>query len=283
MANFRAIIKCMDKVVSENTIIEKKHKWAPPPYAFVRKRSAGTKIAPHSHSFFEFVYFFDGDGVLEYGDTAFRFSSNTYYLMAPGMAHSEFFEHTGKSLVLWFELPAESALVSVVQNDSVLSLYAIAERIGQEIGLCLYGYEKLVASLITEISVLLGRQQSLKRQSQGYAIHNIIAYIDEYYMTSLHIAELAAECNYSEDHFRILFRNITGKNPKEYLLSKRIALAKKLLKETLTPIAKISENCGFEYYSHFMAHFKKATGISPADYRRRFKTQTTDNPADDAH
>jgi len=190
--------------------------------------------------------------------------------MKPGKVHGEIHERTGKSLVLWFELPFESDFVSIAQNDSALSFHGIAERIRSEIKERLFGYDKLVASLITEIVVLLGRRQSLKKQNSDYMIHNIIAYIDEYYMTPLQVTELASESNYSDDHFRILFNKITGKNPKEYILSKRVALAKKQLKETLTPIAHISENCGFEYYSQFMAYFKKKTGHSPADYRKRF-------------
>lgn len=234
----------------------------------MRSRTAKTKIAMHGHKTYEFVYFFSGRGLLEFDDTSFEFSSGTYYLMQPQKQHSEFYFNTGKSLVIQFDLPADMGLlIPIAQNDVSLNLYPLLERIRNELREKQYGYNDLVEGLTAEIVILLSRQRHVKDKQPDQSLPNVIAYIDEYYMTSLNIKELAAECNYSEDHFRILFNAITGKNPKEYILSKRIKLAKKQLKETKFALKDISENCGFEYYTHFTMAFKKRTGFTPAQYR----------------
>lgn len=240
------------------------------PYTFVRTRTSGTKIPMHTHKCCEFVYFLSGSGTLEYDDTVFEFSAGSYYYMEPNKLHSEIYHQTGKSLVVWYPFPFELGLKSIAQNDSILNLYKISEYIRAEHKTQLDNSDTMINALITEIMILLDRQQSLKKHNTEYLIHNAIAYINEYYMTSLKIDDLAAECNYSPGHFRVLFRNITGQNPKDYILNKRIALAKKQLKQTQLSIEKICENCGFNFYSQFMSQFKTKTGYSPSDYRKRF-------------
>ena len=237
-------------------------------FAFMRSRTAKTKISLHSHKTYEFVYFYSGRGLLEYDETQFEFSAGSYYLMEPNKEHSEFYYNTGKSLVIQFDLNIESDLFSISQNDVSLNLYSLVERIRNEQKEKLYGYNNLIDGLTMEIIIMLSRQRNLKTTQNNHILYNVIAYIDEYFMTPLNIKELAAECNYSEDHFRILFHSITGKNPKEYILSKRIKLAKKQLKETKYSLQAICDNIGFEYYSHFNMAFKKWTGFTPAQYRK---------------
>ena len=239
--------------------------------SFMRSRKAQTKVSIHSHKAYEFVYFFSGKGVLEYDENSFEFSKGSYYLMEPEKKHSEFYYNTGKSLVIQFESPEDLPVLSLAQKDDKLNLYPISERIHLELTDQQYGFFSLIQGLTNEIIILLSRQHHAHIQKNDLQLHQAISYIDEYFMTSININEIATECHYSNDHFRILFKNITGKLPKDYIVAKRIKLAKQQLRETDYSLQTIASNCGFEYYTHFTMTFKKKTGFTPGDYRSKFK------------
>lgn len=62
---------------------------------------------------------------------------------------------------------------------------------------------------------------------------------------------------------------VTGLTTTELILQLRIALAKELLDTTDCPVWEISAKCGMENDSYFMTLFKKATGMTPLQYRKR--------------
>ncbi len=57
----------------------------------------------------------------------------------------------------------------------------------------------------------------------------------------------------------------------EYVLKRRITLAKKLLTTTSLPISGIAIQCGFQQPSYFCTSFKKVEGVSPSTF---LKTNT---------
>lgn len=238
-------------------------------YSFVRTRKCKVYIPTHSHKNYEFVYFFSGKGTLWYENKQTTFSAGCYYLMEPGVLHSELYENTGKSLVVQFDKPQEDFnLSSLFQSDTALNLKRQCERILEELKNRLFGYDVVVESIMKEMLVLLARQQHKKAGFGTNSVQETIIYLDEYYMTNIKVAELAKDCGYSPDHYRVLFKQMTKQTPKEYILSKRIRLAKKLLKETKLSVTEISERCGFGSYAQFTVFFKSHTKYAPLSYRK---------------
>lgn len=64
---------------------------------------------------------------------------------------------------------------------------------------------------------------------------------------------------------------LTGLSPVQYILSLRLRLAKKLLRESDTPITSIALDCGFNSSGYFSRVFKKDTGMTPSQYRKQQK------------
>jgi len=62
-----------------------------------------------------------------------------------------------------------------------------------------------------------------------------------------------------------------GIAPKEYLLDKRIAHAKKLLKESDACIKEIAASIGYFDQLYFSRIFKKKVGVSPTDFAKKYK------------
>jgi AraC-like DNA-binding protein len=84
------------------------------------------------------------------------------------------------------------------------------------------------------------------------------------------VSELAELYNMSEGHFIRQFKFYTGHTPLEYRAMKRIELAKSLLSGTDMSVSDISESLGFDDPLYFSRVFKKNTGISPREYRKKY-------------
>ena len=94
-------------------------------------------------------------------------------------------------------------------------------------------------------------------------------YIETHLSENLNLTVIAAHVNYNESHISRLFKRHTGINLSEYIISRRIEYAKKLLEQTEDTIQTISQKAGFNTSQYFSSTFRKVTGISPLDYRLR--------------
>ncbi|MEU3625382.1 AraC family transcriptional regulator [Amycolatopsis coloradensis] len=83
----------------------------------------------------------------------------------------------------------------------------------------------------------------------------------------LSVAEIAAEVHLSVYHFIRVFKEKTGETPHRFLGGLRIEEARRLLRGTDLPIARIAGRCGFATPGALSAAFLKHTGSRPSEYR----------------
>ena len=84
----------------------------------------------------------------------------------------------------------------------------------------------------------------------------------------LPLADLAARTGLSVFHFARAFRVSTGVTPRAFVETRRIARARRLIAETTQPLAAIAVDTGFGSQSRLTIAFKRATGFTPAAWRR---------------
>jgi len=65
------------------------------------------------------------------------------------------------------------------------------------------------------------------------------------------------------------FRNAIDRTPMEVILKERVSLARKLLHQTDTPIARVATQCGFNSANQFFVTFRRLVGMSPKGYREQ--------------
>lgn len=82
----------------------------------------------------------------------------------------------------------------------------------------------------------------------------------------------AEKCFLSPNYFGDLVKKETGRTPQEYIQNKIIALAKEALLGTTKTVNEISYGLGFQYSQHFNRYFKRSTGMTPNEYRRKAAT-----------
>lgn len=78
--------------------------------------------------------------------------------------------------------------------------------------------------------------------------------------------DVAADVNLSESYFTVYFKQKTGENFRDYLLSVRVDLARSLLAEGRLSVSEIASATGYQDYRSFSRAFKNVTGISPSEY-----------------
>jgi AraC-like DNA-binding protein len=81
------------------------------------------------------------------------------------------------------------------------------------------------------------------------------------------LAEVAAACGLSSDHFSRAFRRSTGLPPHAWLLQARVERAMTLLTQRRQPLSEIALACGFVDQSHFTRVFAGRVGATPGAWR----------------
>jgi AraC family transcriptional regulator len=85
------------------------------------------------------------------------------------------------------------------------------------------------------------------------------------------VAELARECELSRVHLSRAFRRSVGMTPYQWLMERRIEVAKEKLRDSRLSLADVAKECGFWDESHFTHHFARIVGVSPSAWRRARK------------
>jgi len=106
-------------------------------------------------------------------------------------------------------------------------------------------------------------------EKSNRVINRIIEFINEHYSEEISLEMLCdAAGGLSEQYLCRLFKQHIGMRPIEYILKKRIGIARSYLEKTDLPINDIAQITGFNNTSYFYRNFKKFTGTSPLSYRQ---------------
>jgi AraC family transcriptional regulator len=101
-----------------------------------------------------------------------------------------------------------------------------------------------------------------------WQLKRIERHIEEHLGERVPCAALASMVRLSTSHFGRAFRATTGRTPHAYVMARRMARAKILMRETAMPLSEIALECGMADQSHFSRVFSALEGISPGVWRR---------------
>lgn len=115
-------------------------------------------------------------------------------------------------------------------------------------------------------------QPLIRKYSYGLSqskLTKVVEYINEHLSTNLSLFDIAQQVGMSQSHFSRLFKQSTGLSPWQYVIQRRVEVAKQLLKKKELTIEKISDRLGFTSHSQFTIFFAKYTNICPKRYRQQ--------------
>ena len=136
-------------------------------------------------------------------------------------------------------------------------------------------YEAIVFARLTEILTLLLRHYNLTENKNVKSLCHIdnissaITYINEHYNENITLNDITKAAHMHKTSFIANFKAIYNMTTWDYINIKRIEDSLTLLKSTDITILDIATKCGFNSTANFNKIFKKTTGITPSEYRKK--------------
>ena len=148
-----------------------------------------------------------------------------------------------------------------------LMIYLVEKFCGREIA--------LAASKVFMIQVHDSGQNSfaifdLQRGHTDKDIRGIQEFIEQHYRDDLYVNRLAEKFNISNRTLIRRFTEATGNTPLEYIQRVRVEAAKRLLEKGKEGVEQVCIKSGYEDFNFFRKIFRRHTGLSPQEYRRRY-------------
>lgn len=95
-------------------------------------------------------------------------------------------------------------------------------------------------------------------------------YIEQHYSSDISIDEVSSLSNTGKRNFIRRFKAATNNTPIEYLQRVRIEAAKKALEDNDWQLNEVMSTSGYKDIKTFRMIFKRMTGLSPNDYRKKY-------------
>lgn len=100
-----------------------------------------------------------------------------------------------------------------------------------------------------------------------------IEYISENYQKNIGVGDIALALSISESYLSKVFKQGKGIPVGEYLINVRIAQACRLLSQVDMRVHEIAEAVGYTDQRYFSVVFKRVTGLTPNEFRKKHRTR----------
>lgn len=241
-----------------------------------------TDIGLHWHSYYELIYFFEGEVVSIINGIEMPLNKGTLYMLTPVDLH-----HTLKK-----DKKAKLKFINISFTENIID-----EKLRQEMNGAYYipsvdNKTLAIIELLTQpkatdeetqhlINALLYNviRKEYKFSKTGKTvldknIHKAIRYIAENFNENIDLKTLSNYLHITPSYFSFLFSKTCGCTFKEYLTNYRISYAKELLKSTNKSVTDICYSCGFSNLPNFLRVFKKQVGKTPSTYKKGLNVRT---------
>ena len=172
---------------------------------------------------------------------------------------------------------------SAMDEEGYRKLSGDVEEMMSQICRTVFGMtpEMKAGFLIAGIEERLPRQLQLQEQGadkageQGNAasgslhLQRAVQYIGEHYIENISLEDIAEHTKLSTSYLSHLFRQELHKNFVDYLTEVRMEQARRLIDQGIDNVNVLAEKVGYQYASYFCRQFKKYTGMTVGEYKRR--------------
>lgn len=119
---------------------------------------------------------------------------------------------------------------------------------------------------MTRRLLMLSDRYRQSRDTEAPIIRQAKDFIRDNISANIKARDVAAYVNLSESYFTVYFKQKTGENFRDYLLTQRVDLARSLLAEGRLSVGEIAAATGYQDYRSFSRAFKNITGYAPSEY-----------------
>ncbi|TMV53099.1 helix-turn-helix domain-containing protein [Paenibacillus mesophilus] len=248
----------------------------------------GRKLGPRHLHDYELVYFPKSTRTLyTSADVTYAFDGPFALVTRPGETHNYLFDPAAptRHLFVHFDLETDwirSRYPKLLLEGAAPVSVADGSLIPQLMKQLLYSFhhrpprwqptaEMLLLTVMEEMeSTLAPGSGNRDPEMMPPQITNALQYIEAHANETIEVDQLAKMAGWSHEHFTRTFQRHVGHSPKEWMTKRRIGLAAQLLLQRPDSIKQIARAAGFadEYYFHRL--FRRMTGMTATEYRRKY-------------
>lgn len=258
----------------------------------------GFEVTLHAHRNYEFYYFISGEGRYTIEGTEYPLVPGCLLVMRDGEVHTAHLYGSASYERICINFAPETM---PFLSEEIRELYRSRplgkgnyfkpdERSAAFIEACMEricsdkereDYEErartILGMLLLELHRLKEHSGSVQEggnvlvdEQRGNAetVRRMITYINENLTTIENSDSLAREFFFSKSYINRIFKQSTGSSVWDYIVLKRLIMARSLLKEGKQACIVASE-CGFSDYSSFYRQYRRRFGISPQAAKRK--------------
>lgn len=251
----------------------------------------------HTHSFTELFYVVSGSGSFRIEDKVFTVKEDDLVIVNPHVSHTE--SSKGSNPMEYIVVGVDGISLAEAKNEEDFENYSpfsihnyskYRNEVLSYMNNLLYEvemkneYYEIICQNLLEVLIL-----NVKRRIKSNLVISIEKkitkecnfiknYIDVHYSLDLNLDYLASITHMSKYYLVRVFKKFMGVSPIDYLINKRISVAKILLETTDYSINQISKVSGFNSQSYFNQVFKERVGISPTNYKSQYADKKAKEP-----
>lgn len=167
---------------------------------------------------------------------------------------NDILEHYYNSILDESELSCYSSYNSLILNSEKLS--------------------DITKAVITFIEGVINSIRQDRLANSKNVIHKSINYIEKNYSEKISLESIAEHVNLSKQYLCYIFKRETGENVSHYINKVRVEKAKELIKKYDYKAKELFDKVGFSDQHYFSKTFKKITGMTIGEYRKRIAKET---------
>jgi AraC-like DNA-binding protein/quercetin dioxygenase-like cupin family protein len=223
----------------------------------------------HCHSRFELIAVLEGDVSVMLEGLTYRLTADQCIIVPPLAYHSITINAIGtyRRVTALFPLDTVPEVLrgdftatapAVFYSDCTDRLAAAVQRGAPDL------FSPLAKSLMIEVFYgMLETTRGSAAPDKDDFLEKAAHYIDQHIGRKISIDDLARHTSRSPSSFSHLFEERMGISPKQYILRKKLATARKLIAEGVPPTTAAVQ-VGYENYSNFYRMYRKHYGTAPA-------------------
>ncbi len=260
----------------------------------IYEKHLGLPDKPHRHNFYTILFIQKAEGIHNIDFREYALRNNEVFFISPGQVHQllEKGKPKGYSMVFSSEFLVKNNIpISFIEDLNLFQDYGYSPALGldesqaeqltvfcDEMSNYYHSEERnkelLIGSYLKLFLLLCNNSCDLppfdeeKMESGHIILKNFKTLVNAHYQERHATSFYADQLHISPDHLNRTVKSLVGKTAKEYIQSRIIVAAKRLLYFSNLTTKEIGYQLGFSEPANFSAFFKKCTDQSPSQFKK---------------